>query len=226
LDNIISSIETAGGLMTALIRRNTIIPTKKSEIFTYSDNQPGTLRALHEYKLDRAQTKDNNPPEASLVPPAPPGVQHADNQPGVSLPLNKARTRNKYFPGGSRIPPAPPSVPYSDNHPNVLIQVYEGERAWTRDNNFLGKFELSGVSPALPDVPQVEVTFDIDANGLLNVSATDKTTGKSNHIWIDNDKGRLSREEVGRMINDAEKYKGKHRLTVLIPFLSLTPRSC
>ena len=164
LDNIIPSIEIAGGVMAAFIKRNTTIPTRKSEIFTYTDNQPGALRA-----------------------------------------------------GGFRISP---SVPYFDNQPNVLIQVYEGERAQTKDNNLLGKFELSGVSPG----SQVEVTFGIDANGLLNVSATDKTTGKSNSIWVNNDKGRLSREEVGRMINDAEKYKGMHH-----PYcphsVPLTPRS-
>ena len=93
--------------------------------------------------------------------------------------------------------------------PCCFVKVFEGERGVTSGNNLLGKFELSGIPPAPRGVPQIEVTYDIDANGILNVSAVDKSTGRENKITITNDKGRLSKDDIDRMVREAEKYKAE-----------------
>lgn len=119
------------------------------------------------------------------------GVMSVVVERGSTIPIKKSQTFSTY----------------SDNQPGISVKIYEGERPMTRDNNLLGTFELTGIPPAPRGVPQIEITFDIDTNGILNVNAVDKGTGKNSKITVTNDKGRLTKEQIEKMVKEAEKYK-------------------
>ena len=176
--------------MTLLIKRNSTIPKKETQIFT-----TGTILGELEMPAELPLECDSDITESSS--------DTTDSKMESQSPKTSAQSQN--------------NIDYAkDGSSHVVIKIFEGERAMTKNNNLLGSFELSDIPVAPPGVPQIEVTFSVDRYGILNVSATDKSTGKENKITVTNDEGRLSTSEIEQMIKEAEEYRADEERQLLM----------